>query len=99
MKKSLVVLFLLMSTFLNATDKDKAASDAAAPPPPPPPVAKAVHTENRINGGLLVDNYRWLRDKSNPEVAKYLIDENTYADAVMKPTEPLQQKLYEEMVS
>src|SRR5215470_4943354 len=101
MKKSMVVLFLLMSTFLNATDtdKDKASTDAAAPPPPPPPVAKAVHTENHINGGNLVDNYHWLRDKSNPEVAKYLVDENTYADAVMKPTATLQQKLYDEMVS
>src|SRR5215471_15510228 len=101
MKKSVVVLFLLMSTFLNATDtdKDKASTDAAAPPPPPPPVAKAVHTENHINGGNLVDNYHWLRDKSNPEVAKYLVDENTYADAVMKPTATLQQKLYDEMVS
>src|SRR5438270_4885008 len=99
MKKSLVVLFLLMSTFLNATDKDKAASDAAAPPPPPPPVAKAMHTENHINGGRLVDDYHWLRDKSNPEVAKYLVDENAYAEGVMKPTATLQQKLYDEMVS
>jgi oligopeptidase B len=99
MKKSMVVPVLLMSAFLNASDKDKASADAVAPPPPPPPVAKAIPTENRINGGLLVDNYRWLRDKSNPDVAKYLVDENTYADAVMKPTEALQQKLYAEMVS
>jgi oligopeptidase B len=99
MKKSVVVLFLLMSTLLNASDKDKTANGANAAPPPPPPVAKAVHTENHINGGKLVDDYRWLRDKSNPEVAKYLVDENTYADAVMKPTAGLQQKLYDEMVS
>ena len=100
MKKSLVVLFLLMSTLLNASDKDKSANAAnAAPPPPPPPVAKPIHTENHINGGRLVDDYHWLRDKSNPEVAKYLVDENTYADAVMKPTAGLQQKLYDEMVS
>ncbi|HET9838762.1 MAG TPA: oligopeptidase B, partial [Candidatus Angelobacter sp.] len=89
-----------MSTLLNASDKDKGANGAnAAPPPPPPPVAKAIHTENHINGGKLVDDYRWLRDKSNPEVAKYLVDENAYADAVMKPTAALQQKLYDEMVS
>ena len=38
MKKSVVVLFLLMSTLLNASDKDKTANgstNAAAPPPPP----------------------------------------------------------------
>jgi oligopeptidase B len=97
MKKSVVVLFLLMSTFLNA--EDKTPSTANAPAPPPPPVAKTIHTENDINGGKLVDNYRWLRDKSNPEVAQYLNAENAYAEGVMKPTAALQQKLYDEMVS
>ena len=64
-----------------------------------PPAAKKVHTENHINGGTLVDDYRWLREKSNPEVAQYLEAENAYADAVMKPTESLQKTLYDEMVS
>jgi oligopeptidase B len=98
MKKSVVVFFLLMSTFLNAEDKTANAA-ANTPAPPPPPVAKTVHTENHINGGKLVDDYRWLRDKSNPEVAQYLQAENAYADGVMKPTSALQQKLYDEMVS
>ena len=98
MKKSVVVLFFLMSTLLNADDKAANSANAAAPPPPPP-VAKTAHTENRINGGDLVDNYHWLRDKSNPEVAKYLEAENAYTDGVMKPTAALQQKLYDEMVS
>ena len=98
MKKSVVVLFFLMSTLLNADDKAANSANAAAPPPPPP-VAKTVHTENHINGGDLVDNYHWLRDKSNPEVAKYLEAENAYTDGVMKPTTALQQKLYDEMVS
>jgi oligopeptidase B len=97
MKKSMFVLFFVMSTFLNA--EDKTANGTTAAPPPPPPVAKAVHTENIINGGKLVDDYHWLRDKSNPEVAQYLQAENAYADGVMKPTEALQKKLYDEMVS
>src|SRR5215471_9425022 len=71
----------------------------AVPDAPAPPVAKKIHTENHINGGALVDDYRWLRDKSNPEVAQYLEAENAYADGIMKPTESLQQKLYQEMVS
>ncbi|HEY2234963.1 MAG TPA: S9 family peptidase, partial [Candidatus Angelobacter sp.] len=86
-----------MSTFLNA--EDKTAGTANTPAPPPPPVAKSIHTENPINGGKLVDDYRWLRDKSNPEVAQYLEAENAYAEGVMKPTSALQQKLYDEMVS
>ena len=97
-KLFLVVLLGLMSTFLSADDKP--ASNTKSPvTPPAPPAAKKVHTENHINGGNLVDDYGWLRDKKNPEVAQYLEAENTYADAIMKPTEALQQKLYDEMVS
>jgi oligopeptidase B len=97
-KLFLVVLLGLMSTFLTADDKP--ANNAKSPAAPaPPPAAKKVHTENHINGGNLVDDYGWLRDKKNPEVAQYLEAENTYADAIMKPTEALQQKLYDEMVS
>ncbi len=92
-----VVLLGLMSSFLNADDKPAGNTTPAAAPPPP--VAKKVHTENRINGGDLVDDYGWLRDKKNPEVAQYLEAENAYADAIMKPTDALQQKLYDEMVS
>jgi oligopeptidase B len=92
-----VVLLGLMSSFLSADDK--ATKTSTAPAPPAPPAAKKVHTENHINGGNLVDDYGWLRDKKNPDVAQYLEAENTYADAIMKPTEALQQKLYDEMVS
>jgi oligopeptidase B len=97
MKKSVIVLlFTLMTTLLFADDKPGNSANA---PAPPPPAAKKVHTENRINGGDLVDDYAWLRTKSNPEVAQYLEAENAYADGVMKPTEALQQKLYAEMIS
>ena len=51
-----------------------------------------------VNGHKMVDNYFWLRDKPNPEVRAYLEAENAYTDAVMKPTEPLQKKLYDEML-
>src|SRR5262249_4698509 len=99
MKKLVFALFFVMSTFLNAEDKAANSTTNAAPPPPPPPVAKTVHTENHINGGKLVDDYRWLRDKANPEGAQYLQAENAYAAGVMKPAVALQQKLYDEMVS
>jgi oligopeptidase B len=85
-----------MTTFLPADDKSPVASSGA---PGAPPTAKKIHTENHINGGNLVDDYAWLRDKANPEVAQYLEAENAYSDSIMKPTEALQQKLYEEMVS
>ena len=67
-------------------------------PLPAPPVAKQVPKITEIHGRKLVDNYFWLRDKKNPEVRAYLEAENAYTDAVMKPTEPLQKKLYDEML-
>ena len=66
---------------------------------PTPPIAKKVPHETEINGHKMIDNYYWLREKSNPEVRAYLEKENAYTDAVMKPTEPLQKKLYDEMLS
>ncbi len=67
-------------------------------PLPAPPVAKKVPKVTEINGRNLVDEYFWLRDKQNPEVKSYLEAENAYTDAVMKPTGPLQKKLYDEML-
>jgi oligopeptidase B len=66
---------------------------------PAPPVAKKVPHVTEVNGRQMVDNYFWLRDKPNPEVRAYLEAENAYTDAVMKPTEAFQKKLYDEMLS
>ena len=66
---------------------------------PSPPVAKKIPHVTEINGHKLTDNYFWMREKSNPEVRAYLEAENAYNDAVMKPTEPFQKKLYDEMLS
>src|SRR5947207_1662877 len=77
---------------------------AAAPQAPAesasatPRVAKVVAKSDVVHGETRTDNYFWLRDKPNPDVAAYLEAENAYADAVMKPTEPLQQALYKELL-
>jgi oligopeptidase B len=65
---------------------------------PAPPVAKKVPHVSEVNGHKMVDNYFWLRDKPNPEVRAYLEAENAYTDAVMKPTDGFQKKLYGEML-
>src|ERR1700730_221028 len=73
------------------------AADNSAPLPAPP-VAKKVPKTTAVNGRTLVDNYFWLREKSNPEVRAYLEAENVYTDAVTKPTEAFQKHLYDEML-
>jgi oligopeptidase B len=64
-----------------------------------PPATEKKPKITEINGDELVDNYFWLRDKSNPAVISHLEAENAYTDATMKPTEPLQAKLYNEILS
>jgi oligopeptidase B len=66
--------------------------------PAKPPVAKRIPQTLSLHGDERVDDYGWLRDKKSAETIAYLDAENAYADAVMKPTEELQQKLYDEML-
>ncbi len=62
-----------------------------------PPVAKKIPYKLENHGQVRVDDYYWLKDRKNPEVLAYLKAENAYADAALKPVEPLQQKLFAEM--
>jgi oligopeptidase B len=63
-----------------------------------PPVAKAIRETSEVHGERRVDDFRWLRDKDDPDVRAYLEAENAHTDAVMRPTEALQEALYAEML-
>src|SRR5262249_12949819 len=77
-----------------------ALADAATGAPiPSPPVPLKRPKVDVVHGQTRTDDYVWMRDKANPEVAAYLEAENAYADAVMKPSEAFQQKLYDEMLA
>ena len=62
-------------------------------------MAKKVPKSSTIHGDTRVDDYAWIREKSNPEVIAHLSAENAYADAMMAGTAPLQTSLYDEMLS
>ncbi len=64
-----------------------------------PPIAAMKPHELTMQGHTRVDNYLWLREKSNPEVIAYLEAENAYTQAGMAHTAELQQTLYQEMVA
>ncbi len=64
-----------------------------------PPVARKIHTEKAVHGKTLVDDYAWMRERSDPEVKAFLEAENAYAESVMQPTEARQKKLYDEILS
>ena len=64
---------------------------------PEPPRAHVVPRSSTIHGETRVDEYSWLRNREDPEVLAYLEAENRYTEAVMRGTEPLQQRLFGEM--
>lgn len=92
---SLVMTATIASTPLATAEDSKTASA----PDVKPPVAKRILKETQIHGDILKDEYFWMREKSNPEVAAYLEAENAYTDALMAPTAPLRDKLYHELLS
>ncbi len=62
------------------------------------PVAHREAVEHVLHGDRRMDEYAWLRYKEDPRVIAYLQEENAYTDAVLKPTEELQEQLYQEML-
>jgi oligopeptidase B len=72
----------------------------AKPPRHPclPPVAPRRPHASTVHGIERIDEYHWLREKDAPAVRKHLKAENAYTAAMMKPSEPLQKKLYREML-
>jgi oligopeptidase B len=63
-----------------------------------PPVAERIAHVDTLFGQERVDYYYWLRDRSDTNVIHYLEAENAYTEAVMKPTEALQDSIYEELI-
>ncbi|HSS21971.1 MAG TPA: S9 family peptidase [Pyrinomonadaceae bacterium] len=90
-----VLLALCVVATLNVNTFAKPVTDTDVPQPP---MTEKKTKTTKIHGDTMVDDYFWLREKSNPEVISHLEAENVYAEAVMKPTTGLQSALYKEMV-
>ncbi len=63
-----------------------------------PPRAPKHPKELIAHGDSRIDNYYWLNDRENPEVIRYLEEENRYTAARLAHTGELQEKLYQEIV-
>ncbi|MBD3234575.1 MAG: prolyl oligopeptidase family serine peptidase [candidate division Zixibacteria bacterium] len=66
---------------------------------PIPPKARIQPDTTVMFGHRLIDNYSWLHDRDDPEVLDYLKAENEYTESMTKHTAPLQEKLYQEILS
>src|SRR5436190_14499809 len=87
-----------------APQKKEEAKDEIKPPSP-----EKVPFELTAQGNKRIDNYYWMKlteeqkkadkkDEQTQKVLNYLNAENDYLKAKMKHTEPLQEKLYNEIV-
>jgi oligopeptidase B len=64
---------------------------------PNPPLATEVPKALTIHDDIRQDPYFWLNNPEDSAVIDYLNQENAYTISVLKPTENLQNELFEEM--
>jgi oligopeptidase B len=85
MLKLLLMAALMTTTLLNAED-------------PKPPIAKPISKELKAFGDTRQDPYFYMRYREDPAVIDYIKAENAYTAEVMKPLEPLVDKVYQEIL-
>jgi oligopeptidase B len=88
MQKISILVLLFISFFM--TKKSEAQQIT-------PPIAPKKPTVLEKHGHKRTDDYYWLKNREDKEVINYLEAENKYTDVLMKPTENLQNQLFEEM--
>src|SRR5580765_3929776 len=102
MKRSVcVVVLALAGCGSTATSSQPDHPQAQASPGPRPPVAALRAYQVKSPSGDRDDPYYWLRDdtRKRPDVLGYLEAENTYAQAILGPAKPLEDKLLAELKS
>jgi oligopeptidase B len=90
---SMIVLAIIAALNVTTFGQSKSVANTLRAP-----MTEKKTKTTKIHDDTMVDDYFWLREKTNPEVIAHLEAENAYAEAMMKPTAALQDKLYKEMV-
>ena len=70
---------------------------SCSPGTPVAPMAEKVPHQLEMHGDVRVDDYYWLRERTNPEVLAYLEAENSYTSSMMAATETFQEELFQEL--
>lgn len=70
-----------------------------SPPRDPPPVPKRVPFAVSAHGTSWQDPYHWMSNTTDPDFSRYLLHENSFAEAFMADTLDLQRTLFAEMNS
>ena len=91
----LAVMLLFLATACNQPKENKILKQSDFPTPPVAEVKPDTFVEFSHQR---IDNYYWMKDKTDPKVIEYLNAENTYTDTVMGSTKELQQTIYDEIL-
>lgn len=102
-----ILLAGLLVIFLYACNSPESTQETSMKPEPP--IAEKIDTLLEEHGQTRIDPYFWMRlsdeqkkegtpDKQTQKVLDYLKAENAYTEKIMKHTEELQTKLYDEIV-
>jgi oligopeptidase B len=94
---SLAAMIAAFSFSLHANAQSKPAM--SQPGNATPPVAKKIPKTLEKFDDKRVDDYFWLREKSDPAVIDYLKAENAYTQTVLGPMKGFQDTLYQDMLS
>jgi len=102
-----LVTVVVSSLFAACASTPEPKSETAPPPSetsdvpdvPTPPIATKQPVTRTLHGDTFVDDYFWLREKDSEPVLEYLRAEASYAEKVIAPLKPLQDKLFAEIVS
>ena len=81
------------------TNAQSTADMSKPSPAATPPVAKKIPKTLEMFGDKRVDDYFWLREKSDAAVIDYLKAENAYTQTVLGPMKGFQGTLYKDMLS
>jgi len=91
MHKFVLGLALAALAFPASVNADFNLTSTRPPEPARKPRDVTVHEDKRT------DDYFWLREKENPDVKRYLEQENSYTESVLAPARELRAKLFAEM--
>lgn len=95
---TLLLAVILIAPACGKGEKEEPMAKTTGDAMPTPPKAEKIKKELTLHGHTRIDNYYWLNQRENPKVIEYLNGENDYLKAILKHTEPLQEKLYNEIV-
>ena len=91
----LAVLVVVLATACNPQKENKVLKQSDFPTPPVAEVKPDTFVEFNQQR---IDNYYWMKNKTDPEVINYLNAENAYAETVMASTKDLQEAIYDEIL-